>query len=480
VAPESQNPKVLLSVLPQEKGKFCTQSDAVLSRCTSIVSKANYAVPPIGLAYMAAMIRQHSDAQVILWDAVAQKRSPHDFISAVTSQQPDVLIATIGTSTYPFNAYILKKIRDRLSDTTIVGIGPHVTALPDEALQDGTVDYVIRGEPEYTILELISKNSLNDKVGDVAGISYRLNGNVYHNPPRPLIDDLDGLPFPAWDILDASYAPPFSRKSPFGLIITSRGCPYNCHYCASKVNYGSRWRARSVGNIIREIEHMIHQGFKNFGFWDDTFTINRKRVIHLCREIVSRKLNIQWICLSRGDTVDPEMLSWMANAGCYQIQYGVETGIQAHLDSLGKGITLDKIRQAFAWSRKAGIETSAFFMLGHWEETRETLEQTWRFALDLDPDYVSFNILTPYPGTPLYERVSERFKNRWEYFDATHAVLDPIISADELERFLKKCYRRFYFRPAYFSRSIRKIQGPRHFWQQIQAGANVLLNTLKG
>lgn len=467
--------KVLLVVLPQERGKFCTQSDAVLSRCTSILSKANYAVPPIGLAYLAASIRQFSAAKVTLWDAIAQKWKQEDFVEAVTRHQPDLLIATIGTSTYRFNAEILKKIRAELPQTIIVGVGPHVTALPEEILIDGAVHYVIRGEPEYTTLDLFAFLEGKKKVEDVQGISYQQQGQIHHNRARPLIEDLDSLPFPAWDLLEAEYAPPFSHKSPFCLLITSRGCPYQCLYCASKVYYGSRWRARSLESVLQEIEQGISlYGYTSFGFWDDTFTINRERVIHLCQEIVARRFNINWICLSRTDTVDPEMLSYMAKAGCYQIQYGVETGTQAHLDSLGKGITLDKIKQAFRWSWELGIETAAFFMLGHWEETEETLEQTWRFALELDPDYVSFNILTPYPGTPLYDKVSRRFKGRWEYFDAMHAVLEPKISAGYLERFLDRCYRRFYFRPSYLARSISRIRDPRHLTHLIQAGLNIL------
>ncbi len=467
--------KVLLTVLPQERGKFCTQSDAVLSRCTSILSKANYAVPPIGLAYLAATIKQFPAANVTLWDAIAQKKKPEDFVAEVTQWQPDLLIATIGTSTYRFNAEILKKIQARLPQTTIVGVGAHVTALPEETLLDGIVDYVIRGEPEYTTLDILEFLAGKKEIQGIAGVSYRRNGKIHHNQARPLIEDLDSLPFPAWDLLETEYAPPFSRKPPFCLLITSRGCPYNCVYCASRVYYGSRWRARSVASVLQEIEQGISlYGYTNFGFWDDTFTISRERVIQLCQEIVARQFNINWICLSRADTVDPEMLSWMAKAGCYQIQYGVETGIQAHLDSLDKGITLESIKQAFRWSCELGIETAAFFMLGHWEETEETLEQTWRFVLELDPDYVSFNILTPYPGTPLYDKVSRHFKGHWEYFDAMHAVLEPKISADYLERFLERCYRRFYFRPSYLARSISRIRDPRHLTQLIKAGLNIL------
>jgi len=199
-------------------------------------------------------------------------------------------------------------------------------------------------------------------VEEVRGISYREGKEVRHNPEQPLLEDVDKFPFPARDLLpNEKYSAPFARHVPFGLILTARGCPFRCVYCATRGYYGNSWRARSVENVIAELKEMVERyRIRDIGFWDDTFTVNKKRVIEICRRIIGEKLKIGWICLARVDTVDPEILSWMKKAGCYQIQYGVESGDEEILRNLGKNTTVAQIKRAFQWSREAGIEVNLF------------------------------------------------------------------------------------------------------------------------
>jgi len=300
---------------------------------------------------------------------------------------------------------------------------------------------------------------------------------VIHNPDQPLLKDIDRLPFPARDLLpNERYSAPFARHVPFGLIITARGCPFQCVYCATRGYYGNTWRPRGVENVINELKEMVEiYGLKDIGFWDDTFTINRKRVIAICQRIIEEKLNIQWICLSRVDTVDPEILSWMKKAGCYQIQFGVESGDEEVLRRLGKNITIGQIKSAFQWSREAGIESAAFFMLGNPGETEKSVRKTINLALELPATYASFNINTPYPGCELFDQIKDQLDGDWNHFDAKHASYQSGFDKKGLEKYIREAYRRFYYRPKYLFKSLLKVRSPGDLSRHIKAAWDVLL-----
>ena len=468
--------KILLVVPPVGEEQLSIQTDAVLARCAGIILKSHYILPPIGLAYLAAALREWSGAQVKVLDCMAEDINPTESISRIAEQSPDVIFFVLGTPTLKFSLDWVNRLKDVLPGVTVVAIGSHVTALPAESLELGRLDVVIRGEPEVTASELVTALGEGEGLDKVKGISYRIGGEVRHNPDRPLLQDIDRFPFPARDLLpNQKYSAPFARHAPFGLIVTARGCPFKCVYCATRVYYGNTWRPRSVESVCAELKEMGEKyDLRDIGFWDDTFTIKRERVIAICRRMIEEGLNIEWICLSRVDTVDPEMLEWMNKAGCYQIQFGVESGDEEILRRLGKNITLEQIKNAFRWSRDAGIYPAAFFMLGNPGETEETVKKTIDLALEIPASYASFNINTPYPGTELFEGMKNELKEDWSRFDAKHTSYQIGFDEKSLEKYIREAYHRFYYRPGYILRVLSNIRSFSDLKRQFKAGMDIL------
>jgi len=468
--------KVLCLVPPAEDKNTSIQTDAVLSRCAGIILKSHYILTPIGLAYLASSLREYTDARVEILDCLVEDLDPEAALQRVRGISPDFLFFALGTPTLDFSKQWILKLKEVLPQLRVVAVGPHVTALPGESLNTVPVDYVIRGEPEQAACHLIRGLEGGKGVEEVRGISYREGKEVRHNPEQPLLEDVDKFPFPARDLLpNEKYSAPFARHVPFGLILTARGCPFKCVYCATRGYYGNSWRARSVENVIAELKEMVERyRIRDIGFWDDTFTVNKKRVIEICRRIIGEKLKIGWICLARVDTVDPEILSWMKKAGCYQIQYGVESGDEEILRNLGKNTTVAQIKRAFQWSRQAGIEAASFFMFGNPGETEATVKKTIELALELPADYASFNINTPYPGSELFQQMKKTLGDDWKNFNAKHASYQTGFDGQSLEKHIREAYRKFYYRPRYLVRSFLRIRSLKDLFRYLKAGLDVL------
>lgn len=452
--------KALLLVPPVEEKKLSVQTDAVLARCAGIILKSNYFLPPIGLAYLASSLREWARAEVNLLDCMVAGLNSEESINQIKSKSPDLIFFVLGTPTINYSVRWIARLKEELPKAVIVAIGPHVTALPEESLKATRLDFVIRGEPEVTSCNLVGALTKGKDIEKIKGISYRTGRSVIHNPGQPLLEDINQLPFPARDLLsNEKYTAPFAHHTPFGLIITARGCPFQCVYCATRGYYGKTWRSRSVENVVSELREMVQKyNLRDIGFWDDTFTINHKRVIAICQAIIEEKLNIEWICLSRVDTVNPEILSWMKRAGCYQIQFGVESGSEEILRTLGKNLTIKQIKDAFNWSKAAVIEPAAFFMLGNPGETEDSVQKTIELALELPASYASFNINTPYPGCELFEKMKDLLPGDWSHFDAKHASYQSGFDTKSLEKYIREAYRRFYYRPKYLLRLLFKIR----------------------
>jgi anaerobic magnesium-protoporphyrin IX monomethyl ester cyclase len=267
------------------------------------------------------------------------------------------------------------------------------------------------GEGEDTLLELVHAFE-SGHLSAVNGIVYKnQNGSnqvkVIYTPPREFIDDLDRLPFPARDTFDnQSYKNHYFKK--FGYtttsLMSSRGCPFNCDFCSRAV-FGNRFRARSARNVVDEMESVKALGYDRIWFADDCFTLNKKRLLDICREIIQRKLRIDWECLSRVDTIDKETAFEMKEAGCVRVFFGIESGNDEVLALMKKQVTAEKARQAVLISKSVGMQVGAFFIVGYPGETDETILDTLKFASLLPLDYLSFTLPYPIPGTPLYDRV---------------------------------------------------------------------------
>jgi anaerobic magnesium-protoporphyrin IX monomethyl ester cyclase len=282
-----------------------------------------------------------------------------------------------------------------------------------------------------------------------------------NNADRPLTEDLDLLPFPARDLVDNTkyHIVSFPGK-PVAMVLTSRGCPFCCTFCATHLFYGRNRNVRSPENVVQEVEEIVDRyGIKQIFFIDDTFTIGEKRVIALCRLLQERKLSIEWICLGRVDTVTEPMLREMRRAGCREIIYGIESASPEVLAATKKDITREQMEQAVRLTKNFGMRVSLFFMFGNPGDTLESIRQTSRLARKLNPNFASFNIATPDPGTPLFDQFKDQFAaDTFETFDRLNTDFSMCeVPASRLRRELIKAYLFYYGRPAYWFNLFRYL-----------------------
>jgi len=324
------------------------------------------------------------------------------------------------------------------------------------------------GEGEYASCEVVDALEKGGDLAGVAGLVYRdsQSGEVVTNQPRPLIEDLDGLPFPARRLLGdniklCSLPPGGYRKKPVAHLIGSRGCTNRCIYCFH-LERERRIRYRSPENMIEEMDECVHRyGFREIRFLDDNFTGDRQRVLRFCELLRRRGNKIPWYVSSRIDTVDREMLVEMRKAGCWALLYGIESGVQKNLDTLGKNVTLDQVRRAVAHTRAAGIKMFTPFMFGIPGETFEEGLETIRFAMELDPHYANFNTITPFPGTELWDNVDKygtMSTDRDRLTFQGSAFLPHSMSAEEIEKLRQIAFRRFYSRPGFMVRWLLQVR----------------------
>jgi anaerobic magnesium-protoporphyrin IX monomethyl ester cyclase len=331
--------------------------------------------------------------------------------------------------------------------------GPHVSFLDEETLQTKYVDYVVRNEGEYSLLSLTDHLSGRIPLDQVKGVSYLDNSHAKRTPDMPFIADLDSLPFPARDLLPMSLYRERMNGRPMTTMITSRGCPYNCEFCSSSEFFGVGWRARSVANIIEEVELLYHQyGYRALSFVDDNFTLLPSRAIEVSEEIVGRGLDLVWAAMTRVDTVvrNPDMVRAMARAGFRWTFIGFESGTQEALDGYGKKARLDDAFTAMDILRDNQVRVTGAFILGAPGETAPMMRQTIEYAKRLNPRRAQFSILTPYPGTRLHRAVKDRLLDKkWSLYSGMHPVIRlDHVSPEELRSIHISAYRSFYARPA--------------------------------
>jgi len=365
--------------------------------------------PPLGLGYLAAVLEADGH-QVAIFDLGLEPKTPvSEDVRRVVAYAPDLVGLTAMTNNYHSAEAIMAGVKEQLHCPIVVG-GPHVTLFPERIATDSRVDYVVYGEGEETLLELVRVlmrdgcAPTTEALRQIQGLCFTAGGQVICNPPRPLIKDLDGLPFPARHLFALDryplYAPNGERMV---TLLSSRGCPFNCSYCFKGI-VGRTYRQRSPDSIIAELRHLIeHYGYRHFYFIDDLFTIDRRRLTAITRRMIDERLGIRWQCLARVDRVTPETLQLMYRAGCREVHYGIESGNPEILKSLGKRITIEQVRDAVAWTARAGILAKGYFMLGLPGDTEETMQQTLQFASELELDQAMFSMTTPFPGTRLWE-----------------------------------------------------------------------------
>jgi radical SAM superfamily enzyme YgiQ (UPF0313 family) len=444
-------------------------------------------VPPLGLAYLASFIRQ-KDFSVQVIDAIVDNYTDEKLIEYIKSEKPKVI--GISSLTLTFNRAIItaESIRKNFPDILIIIGGHHATIVRESLLKENPCfDICVYGEGELILLELLDeyrklgwdRNGFlknNETLSKIKGISYIRDQNVIINPPRELIKDLDKLPMPAREFFDMKKYVPLPnqyKRLPSIHMTVTRGCPFSCSYCSASSVFGRGFRLSSPQKVIAEIEYIIEKyGAKEISFWDDAFTVNKKWVREVCQLMIDKKLDITWTCYGRVRTVDKEILQLMRKAGCWNMFFGFESGVQELLDLINKNITLDEIRQVVKWCKEVDIEVRASFMIALPTETPQMAQQTIDFAIELEPDYAQFCVTTPFPETKLFED-AKKYGDLALDFDK-YSVWEPVFlphgykSREEILEMEKIAVRKFYYRFSYVWNRIRKIRSPLDIWRYIE------------
>lgn len=377
--------------------------------------KANTNAQPLGFGYLASVLRQKGFKEIKILDACSLGLTVDETVKLAREYEPDVVGITSMTVTINNGLRIAEGIKQNLRNVKIAMGGVHASVQPKEVAADPSVDIVVRNEGEYSFLEVVEKWSAGEKVHDIPGTTLEIEGQIVHNPSYPRITDLDSLPFPARDLMPmhiykAGLAfPPNIRLRT--LMYSARGCPNDCTFCASSTVWGSRkWATRSANNVLDEIESVIDEfGIYGFEFVDELTTLNKRRLTEFCNGIHNRGLHkIRWVCSSTVKQMDYETARMMKESGCSMLYMGVESGSPEILKRLNKRISTDEIIQAFQSARKAGLRTGACFMLGAPGETTETFRETIDLAKQIRPHKIALNIVTPYPGTAIYDDYVEK------------------------------------------------------------------------
>jgi len=368
-----------------------------------------FRLPPLGLGYIVSYLRQHGvTANLVDCTFMSQKEA----VEKVKKFEPTIVGVYSMFSMKQAALEIARQLDD--SCELLVAGGPLPTLCPEDFLED--FDVVAVGEGEKTMLELVDAVQNSRSLSTVKGIVHKeQKGNpeatIIRTPPRELIDDLDSFPFPARDQLNHQAYKRHYQKSGYTTtsIITSRGCPFICDFCSRAV-FGNKFRTRSAKNIVDEIESVKTLGYERVWFADDCFTLSKKRLLNICKEIIERELHVDWECLSRVDTMDRETANKMKQAGCVRVFFGLESGNDAVLALMKKQATVNQANKAVMTVKSTGIQIGAFFILGYPGENNETVLDTIRFASTLPLDYLSFTMPYPIPGTSLYERVKDEIE----------------------------------------------------------------------
>lgn len=412
--------------------------------------------PPLGPAYIAAYLeREGVDVEIL--DANVLRLSAGD--AARRARGFDIVGISLLT---PAHNYAVDVVRHLPAEVMKIAGGPHACGVPEELIRSG-FDAVVAGEGEGPMSELCG----GDTLSAIKGLSFMRDGKTVRNEVRSFLD-VDHLPFPARHKLIANgvnkpYYSSGTERFPWAPILTSRGCPYGCYYC-NRMALGQRFRPRKAELVVAEVEFLVERyGIRELDIIDDSFNIDIARAKKIFDLLIERrfKLIIRFPNGIRADGVDRELMAKFKAAGCTYIAYGVESGNQLVSDRTGKGIKLDAVREAVRLTKEFGITVTGFFIVGFIEDTPETMEQTIRFARELDPDFVNFAIATPYPGTRFYERVKQQgqllYRSWDECFHTTGKMLyryPGAPSARDVEQAYRRAFRIFFFRPSFIFRHL--------------------------
>lgn len=430
-------------------------------------------IPPIGLGYLATALRQTGLLEVKILDCVKEKLDYRSFRQEVKKYRPDVVgfqVFSQDLASLKQSLEIVKKINSRI--VTIAG-GPHPSGLPAETLEQlADLDFVFCGEAEMGLPKLLKNIARKSFYREIPGLGWRNKKGKITINSQTFVTDLDGLGFPAWDLLKPQEYPDapqgvIFRDSPVAPIMATRGCPFSCTFCAGWTVTGKRIRQRSIDNVLAEIEFLYRNyGIREIHFLDDNFTFFREYVEEFCQKLLDKDFRVSWCCPNgvRLDTLDKKLLKLMMRAGCYYVSVGIESGSDRILKIMRKGVTTKKIKKMVKMVNEAGMPINGFFILGYPGETRQETLRTIKFAKDLSLTRAAFYNFLPLPRTEAYERLLASGELKVEEIDWNHIFQadvpysPPAVSHQELKSLQRRAHLEFYFRPVTIWRLIKEIR----------------------
>ncbi len=448
-----------------------------------LLSAAGAPRPPLNLLNLAATVRQ-AGHEVRILDAAGTGMSLESFVEEIIAARPDVVGITAMTAHIDTAGRAAQAVKQWLPRVRVVLGGAHVSALPEETMERwAAFDVGVVGEGDLTIVELVDALDRGRDLKQVAGLLVRRDGRVVRTEPRPLIADLDTLPFPTWDLLAGFatlYQPTASRsvRSPSAYLVSSRGCPYRCTFCSNAV-HGRSFRSYSVDYLMGMIEHLISEfGVRDITIYDENLAVNRRRLTGLCRRLIEAGHDLTWSCDARADSLTPEVVELMYRAGCRSVWMGMESGDPEMLRRYRKGTTVEQYRKASHWCREVGIVCNGSFIIGGPGETQGSLRRSLAFAREIELDYFTPFYCTPLPGAPMYETVHEHgtFLSDYSLATMTGPTFIPRgFTLRGLQAWYVWSLVSFYARPSKLLMVCRQM-GP---WEFVKALGRTALNLLR-
>jgi len=443
-------------------------------------------IPPISLGWLATQIRAYHNVSIL--DALRGRLRADTIAEIVNRNNIDVVGFQIWTKDIHEVKDVSRAIKSKCPETRIILGGCHPTVLPVETMKffGETIDFAFKGEGEIgfrLFLDALSSDGERKNFENIPGLVWkegpeiRMNGNGF-------IQDLDSVGLPAWDLMPPSTYPraphgAFYRNFPVAPIVISRGCPYPCAFCSARTISGSKIRTRSVDNVIEELSMLRRRfGVREFHIEDDNFTLNRDYVEHFCETLLQKDIRMTWAFPNgiRLDTIEREMLRLMKRAGCYGLNFGVESGSPRILKMIEKKIDLALVRERLAMAREEGFDIGAFFIIGFPTETRQEMRETIRVALSLPLDRIGISYFQPFPGSPIYEQLLEQGEISADWADHHHTTLHNLTyvssstTREELRGMRKRFLVTFYFRPVILKGLLGQVRSPSQLYYMVKRG----------
>ena len=445
----------------------------------SFIKTMTSKVPALGLLHLAAQVRQDGYSPTII-ESDVQGLSAAQVAARVIHAKPAYVGITLFTVGVWLASELSRRIKAVCPDIIILVGGPHISSMGLETMQRfPEFDIAVIGEGETILSQLLARLDAGQSPADVPNLIYRENGQIRSTRRQSIRSPMDDLPMPAWDLLPGfprAYTPAVYSypRGPVGTIAASRGCPFHCSFCDTST-FGAEVRAYSPLNVFQQMLYLQKRwGVNHVLFVDDLFVASPKRTRELCRLIIENRLKMTWTCSARVDCVKPPLLRLMKQAGCWEIEFGLETGSNELLKKMEKQARVERGEQAVNWTHEAGIRTKGLFMLGYPGENMETIKLTKALVKRLPMHVMNLTKFTPYPGSPIYQDLygTKMRDDHWERMNGMNFLWAPEgISIEELDRQYQEVIRCFYRRPDICRQYIRmSAENPMHLWRMIWSG----------